>query len=168
LDDDFFEDEARRYLDHIEDCIREALSPRNSRVVSPENKKELERALYRLRPSFDELAKWFIDPTGPIRAVYGYEKLWVLLSAVFVGGSRGVVTKSHEKFHDAARTRMMRAGRDRPEILEAIIAVRGHNNPADHPHSVAALFLDRVNAWLKECGHKPVLVDALARKIPHT
>jgi hypothetical protein len=171
LDDKFHEDGARGFLDHIEDCIRSALSPENSRVLTPEDKRHLEWALDKLRPSFDELAKWFIDPmreTSPSRAIYGYEKLWRLLGAVFVGGSRGVVTKSHKKFHDAERTRTMRAGRDRPEILEAIIAVRGHNNPDKHRYTVAGRILDKVNAWLKEHGHKPVLVDALAKKIPHT
>jgi hypothetical protein len=100
--------------------------------------------------------------------MYGYEKLWALLSAAFLGGSRGIVTKSHKKFHDAERTRKMRAGRDRPEILEAIIAARGHNNPDKHPYAVAARILDKVNVRLKERGHKPVLVDTLARRIPHT
>src|ERR1700730_344282 len=93
------EDEARGFLDYIEKCIRGALSPENSRVLTPENKRELEEALDRLRPSFDELAKWFIDPmreTSPSRAMYGYEKLWALLGAVFVGGSGGTVTDSGE------------------------------------------------------------------------
>jgi hypothetical protein len=174
LDDDFLkdsEDGARRLLNDIEGYIRVALSPEVSPVLAPENKRELERALDRLRPSFDELAKWFIDPmreTKPSRAMYGYEKLWEFMDAVFVVGSRGVVTESHKKFHDAEGARTMRAGRDRPEILEAIIAVRGHNNPADHPYSVAALKLDSVNAWLEEHGYKPVKSDALARRIPHT
>jgi hypothetical protein len=63
---------------------------------------------------------------------------------------------------------LMRAKRVRPEILEAVIAVRGHNNPADHPYSVAGSLLAKVNAWLEKYGYKPVLVDALARRIPHT
>jgi hypothetical protein len=65
-------------------------------------------------------------------------------------------------------TSLMRARRVRPEILEAIIAVRGHNNPENHPYSVAESLLPRVNAWLKKHDHKPVLVDALAKRIPHT
>jgi hypothetical protein len=62
----------------------------------------------------------------------------------------------------------MRARRVRPEVVEALIAVRGHNNPADHPYAVASSSLSKVNTWLKEHGKKPVLVDALARNIPHT
>jgi hypothetical protein len=58
--------------------------------------------------------------------------------------------------------------RVRPEILEAIIAVRGHNNPENHPYSVAESLLPRVNAWLEKHDLKPVLVDALAKRIPHT
>jgi hypothetical protein len=171
LDDDFLEDRARELLDNIEDCIRGALSPNALKVLTQENKRELERALDRLRPSFDELAKWFIDPlreTKFHRAMYGYEKLWELLIAAFVSGSRGVVTESHKKLHNAEGTRTMRAGRERPEILEAIIAVRGHNNPDEHPYTVAARILDKVNAWLKTHGYKPVLVKALATRIPHT
>ena len=52
--------------------------------------------------------------------------------------------------------------------MEAIIAVHGHNNPDEHPYAVAGSILGTVNAWLKERGYKPVLVDALARKIPRT
>jgi hypothetical protein len=63
---------------------------------------------------------------------------------------------------------LMRAKRARPEILEAIIAVRGHNNPENHRYSVAASLLPRVNAWLEKHDYKPVLVDALAKRIPHT
>jgi hypothetical protein len=63
----------------------------------------------------------------------------------------------------------MRSKRERPEIEQALIAVRcGHNNPDEHPYTVAATFLPKVNAWLKEHGYNPVLVDALARRIPHT
>jgi hypothetical protein len=69
---------------------------------------------------------------------------------------------------DAQHKANMRAKRERPEILEAIIAVRGHNNPDPHPYTIAARILERVNAWLKERDYKPVLVDALAKKIPRT
>jgi len=62
----------------------------------------------------------------------------------------------------------MRAKRHRPEILEAIIAVRGHNNPDNHPYTVAARILSGVNAWLEERGYKPVLKKALAGRIAHT
>jgi hypothetical protein len=62
----------------------------------------------------------------------------------------------------------MRSKRDRPEILQAIIAVRGHNNPDDHRYTAAADILKNVSAWLEERGYKPVSVDALARKIPRT
>jgi hypothetical protein len=63
---------------------------------------------------------------------------------------------------------LMRARRDRPEIVEAIIAVRGHNNPDNHRYTVAARILPGVNAWLKEHGYKPVLRKALAGRIAHT
>jgi hypothetical protein len=57
----------------------------------------------------------------------------------------------------------------RPEIEQALIAVRGgHNNPDKHPYAVAARNLPKVNAWLKERGYKPVLVKALAARIAHS
>jgi hypothetical protein len=63
----------------------------------------------------------------------------------------------------------MRSKRKRPEIEQALIAVRGgHNNPDEHPYAVAATFLPKVNAWLKERGYKPVLKKALAARIGHT
>jgi hypothetical protein len=68
----------------------------------------------------------------------------------------------------APHTALMRAKRDRPELVEAIIAVHGHNNPDNHPYKVAEMILPRVNAWLKKRHYKPVLADALARRIPHT
>jgi hypothetical protein len=174
LDDKFHEDGARGFLDHIEDCIRSALSPENSRVLTPEDKRHLEWALDKLRPSFDELAKWFIDPmreTSPSRAIYGYEKLWRLLGAVFVGGSRGTVTDSGKNYFDAERTRMMRAKRERPEILDAIVAVRG-DGPVEHPWSTAAKIYDRVNTWLESHGHHAdAIKDAIyrgLRKLPRS
>lgn len=108
------EDEARGFLDYIEKCVREALSPKNSRVLTPENKRELEEALDRLRPSFDELAKWFIDPmreTSPSPLCTAM-KNWALLGAVFVGGSRGTVTDSGEiYFINYVKTQKMRDAR---------------------------------------------------------
>jgi hypothetical protein len=167
LNDDFLEDSARRFLDHIEDCIRGALSPEASPVLAPENKRELERALYRLRPSFDELAKGFIDPlreTKPNRAMYGYEKLWEFMDAVFVGGSRGVVTDSGKNYFAAERRRIMRAKRERPEILDAIVAVRG-DGPVEHPSSTAVKIYDRVNTWLESHGRADASEDAIYRRL---
>jgi hypothetical protein len=41
---------------------------------------------------------------------------------------------------------LMRDKKDKhPEILEAIIAVRGHNNPAEHRYGVADAKLDKIN-----------------------
>jgi hypothetical protein len=79
--------------------------------------------------------------------------------------------KSDPILDDASRLHAarMRSKRKRPEIEQALIAVRGgHNNPDEHPYAVAAKFLPKVNAWLKERDYKPVLVDALARRITHT
>jgi hypothetical protein len=81
--------------------------------------------------------------------------------------------KSDSLLDDARRLEehaaWLRSKRKRPEIEQALIAVRGgHNNPDEHRYAVAATFLPKVNAWLKERGCKPILVDALARKIPRS
>jgi hypothetical protein len=62
----------------------------------------------------------------------------------------------------------MRSKRKPRPVAEAIIAVRGHNNPADHPYTVAEKILPRVNAWLKERGHGPVSPDTVGKKIPRS
>lgn len=68
----------------------------------------------------------------------------------------------------APHTALMRAKRNRPEIVDAIIAVRGHNNPDNHPYTVAARILPGVNTWLDSHGYRPVKKKALAERIAHT
>ena len=166
------EDGARGFLDHIEDCIRVALSPENSRILAPENKRELERALDRLRPSFDELAKWFIDPlreTKPSHAMYGYEKLWELLSAVFVGGSRGTVTDSGKNYFDNVKTQKMRDARaSAPEEVALRAAIEAERWPGqiEHTWKEASAIRAAVNKRLKSGGFDPVKVGKILRRLP--
>ena len=166
------EDEARGFLYYIEDCIRGALSPENSRVLTPENKRELEKALDRLRPSFDELAKWFIDPmreTSPSRAIYGYEKLWRLLGAVFVGGSRGTVTDSGEiYFINYVKTQKMRDARaSAPAEVALRAAIEAERRPGqiEHPWKEASAIRDAVNKRLKSDGFGPVKVGKILLRL---
>ena len=167
------EDEARGFLDYIEKCIRGALSPENSRVLTPENKRELEEALDRLRPSFDELAKWFIDPmreTSPSRAMYGYEKLWALLGAVFVGGSGGTVTDSGEiYFINYVKTQKMRDARaSAPEKVALRAAIEAERRPGQFMHTwkEASAIRNAVNKRLKSDGFDPVKVGKILRRLP--
>ncbi|HEY4848003.1 MAG TPA: hypothetical protein VIH87_09485 [Methylocella sp.] len=166
------EDEARGFLYYIEDCIRGALSPENSRVLTPENKRELEKALDRLRPSFDDLAKWFIDPmreTSPSRAMYGYEKLWALLAAVFVGGSRGTITDSGEiYFINYVKTQKMRDARaSAPAEVALRAAIEAERRPGqiEHPWKEASAIRDAVNKRLKSDGFGPVKVGKILLRL---
>jgi hypothetical protein len=147
------------------------LSPANSRIVTPEDKKELEWALARLRPSFDELAKWFIDPmreTRPSQAIYGYEKLWDLISSAFVGGSRGTVTVSGKNYVHHVQTQKMRDDRASAPaevaLLKAIVAERG-DSPVEHPFKEADAILKNVNMRLESDEFPPVTVDAIYRRL---
>jgi hypothetical protein len=69
--------------------------------LTVEDKAELERGLKTLRPAFDELAKCFLDPlrdSAQSRAMYGYVKLWELMTAAFQIGAYGIVTDSAKAF----------------------------------------------------------------------
>jgi hypothetical protein len=91
------ENEARAFVQCIESCIEDSLSPAAAKTVTPDDKAALERALSALRPSFDELAKCFFDPVReqkPAFSEHGYYLLWRLIGAAFVAGSRGTMSES--------------------------------------------------------------------------
>jgi hypothetical protein len=99
------ENEARAFVQHIESCIEASLSPAAVKTVAPDDKAALERALSALRPSFDELAKWFFDPLReqkPAVCEHGYCTLWSLLGAAFVAGSRGTMSESARSYASRA------------------------------------------------------------------
>jgi hypothetical protein len=77
-----------------------------------------------------------------------------------------------EVIRDYSGKLMGDANDKRPEIRKAIIAVRGHNDPHEHPYKLAGEILHDVNRWLKKTGQKPAGKDrktgkeAIARRIP--
>ena len=92
---------ARDYVQYIENRVKGALSSAAAEVVIPADKTSLERSLDALRPSFDELAKWFFDPVReqkPNLCEYGYSMLWRLMWAAFSAGARGIVSESAQRF----------------------------------------------------------------------
>lgn len=112
LIDDSMKESARTLVDHIENCAEGSLSP--SAPAKGEERASLDRALKRLRPAFDEISKWFIDPikeSKPSRANYGYEKLSELLAAAFVIGQCGTVTEGAKSFFMSENAK----GKGRPE-----------------------------------------------------
>jgi hypothetical protein len=88
---------ALMLVEHIEELARVAWSPAAQKALDPEEGTELRRSLKRLGPTFDELAKWFVEPlreTKPSCADYGYEKLRELMLDVFIVGSRATMSDS--------------------------------------------------------------------------
>jgi hypothetical protein len=65
-------------------------------------------------------------------------------------------------------TRLRAKRKPKRPVAEAVAAVRRHNNPADHPHTVARSILSKVNAWLEERGFDPVSSDTVAKEIPRS
>jgi hypothetical protein len=152
-----------------------------------EDEKQLVRDLFARpfsRQSLDDAIAAFNDLSGKDRRALAAEFLSSPLGKNFESLLRGFahaaeklapqleavtkfdLKKAILKLAPVIAAELAREKRKRPEITEAVIAVRGRNTPAAHPHTVAALILDKVNAWLRERGYKPVLIDALARRIP--
>ncbi|QBR72171.1 hypothetical protein CU048_13820 [Beijerinckiaceae bacterium] len=102
-------------LDYLEKMALGALSPKAEKVVTPADRARLEAALTRLRPAFDELAKWFIEPlrqTKPSRADYGYEQIHHFIAAAVSISSMGTMSDSAQKlaeFEKLGRARDRRA-----------------------------------------------------------
>jgi hypothetical protein len=95
------EEHCRKFIQHVEDVAAAALSDCNKPYLEGGERVEVEKALGRLRLSFDELAKWFVEPlrdSQPGKMQYGYEKLWALVSAAYLIGSRGTITDAGRKF----------------------------------------------------------------------
>ena len=105
-------DEARAFLQYIEDIINDSLSSpmftlsdkaelaEEKKADLEKEKTELERARGELRLSFDELAKCFFDPLleqKPSLREYGYHLLWRVMGAAFVAGSRGTLSAASRK-----------------------------------------------------------------------
>jgi hypothetical protein len=93
----FFREGAQAFLKIIEDSIGTALSEANDKFLESEDKKLLESAKEELRSCFDEIVKYFVIPSSienQSLEEYRYEALWSFMSAIFVAGSRGIVSNS--------------------------------------------------------------------------
>jgi hypothetical protein len=93
-----FEQEVRRSLDFIEDVAGAAL--KFDRLTA-DDREIIKKGLARVRPAFDELAKWFIEPlrqTKPSNVEYGYEKLYELVSWAWALGAKADVPESADSY----------------------------------------------------------------------
>jgi hypothetical protein len=96
-----FEDGARSFLNHIESCANISLMPPGSLCLPEDEYATLKFASEELRPAFDELVKWFIEPlreTQPSRCEYGYQQIGTLLGAAFHIGTHGTVTEGAKNY----------------------------------------------------------------------
>lgn len=166
------EEGARSFLDHIEDCLRRSIRPVNSKIITRGDKLKLQWALARLRPSFDELAKWFIDPmreTRPSDAVYGYDKLWELMAAAFLAGGRGTVAVNGKKYWRHVQAQKMRdARRATPKEVALRTAIVAESRPGriERTWKEANAIRGAVNKRLTLNGFDPVNTDKIRRRLP--
>jgi len=107
---DLSEADARDFIGVLEFFARDALA---AKALTLENSKELERAVERLKWSFDQLVEWYIEPvreTAPDVADFGYNKLWDLMGAAFVIGQHvGFIDKRAQKILRDAQAGFMRS-----------------------------------------------------------
>jgi hypothetical protein len=97
------EDGLRLFIDHIEKCTApppaSASAPKqddDDGLSKADDIAALDRASKKLRPAFDQVFKWAIEPlkeTKPSKAEYIAEQLWELLSATLIAGQCGTISK---------------------------------------------------------------------------
>lgn len=142
------------------------------RIIHPENKDVLVRAMLRLEISFEELAKHFIEPNLPAKshhAEYGYETIWELMQASFVIGSIARPTDPAKEFFKHEHAEEMRAAKGaksapaKTALINAVVAVRGAGPPAPTAWKEAECILDPVNRQLKSVGFEHVKGDKIRR-----
>jgi hypothetical protein len=149
------EDEVRAFVQHVESCIKDSLSPAAAKTVTPDDKAALEQALSALRPSFDELAKCFFDPVreqNPAFCEHGYYLLWSLMGAAFVAGSCGTISQSARSY--ASRVNALKSPRsqkktDRQTKLRSFL----RQNYSDEPVKKTRTFAEIIRpAFLEYLG----------------
>jgi hypothetical protein len=172
MPDKHFAAGARDFLRTIKEYGQAALSPKAERIIHPENKDVLVRAMLRLEISFEELAKHFIEPNLPAKshhAEYGYETIWELMQASFVIGSIARPTDPAKEFFKHEHAEEMRAAKGaksapaKTALINAVVAVRGAGPPAPTAWKEAECILDPVNRQLKSVGFEHVKVDKIRR-----
>ena len=120
------ENEARAFVQHIEECIEASLSEGAAKLLAPDDRAELERALSALRPSFEELAKSFLDPLreqDPALYEQGYYRLWSLMGAAFVAGSRGTISGSAQTYTSRVKALKQPSSKVKQKRIDALKVV---------------------------------------------
>jgi hypothetical protein len=152
----FFREGAQAFLKIIEGSIGTALSEVNDKFLESEDKKLLEGAKEELRSCFDEIVECFVIPSSAGNQSleeYRYEALWSFMSAIFVAGSRGVVSNSVRNYlrpiiegeRQDRQAGLARAGKNIIDVArnaELLKAIRDELGPARF--SVSEKFASRV------------------------
>jgi hypothetical protein len=146
-----------KFLDEFRALSSEEKHALAAKVLEGTDLSGLSQAAARFATSFIEVAEVLVAASKSPR----YRLAQDLMEALDDPWIRRLIQEVNAK--------LAREKRSRPELLKAIIDVRGgHNDPAGHPYSIAGKILDRVNGRLKKDGHKLASKDAIARRIPHT
>jgi hypothetical protein len=152
----FFREGAQAFLKSIEDSIDTALSEANNEFLDSEDKKFLDNAKEELPSCFDEIVKCFVIPSSignQSLEEYRYEALWSFMSAIFVAGSRGVVSNSVrnylrpiiEREKQDRQAGLARAGKNLTDVArnaELLKAIRDELGPAQF--SVSEKFASQI------------------------
>ena len=94
------EDGVRSLPDHIEECAKTAIQPSDPSLPAEEIE-TLEFCISELRPYFDDLTKWLIDPlekSRPYQREVAFEKLWGLTGSTLRIGVHATLTKGVENY----------------------------------------------------------------------
>jgi len=170
------EEGARHFADYLDKIGKGESLPSKVRVyLSADNSEaELDVVTDRLHDSFEELAKWFIDPLKegkPARAEYGYEKLWILMSAAYVIGQQRAVTPAAKKFFDHTGTRKPRESRKKAGQTKKSLAIQAYLEGKiteahfQSPYGAASGWLDEINVHLGKLGLGSSSTASIGREI---
>jgi hypothetical protein len=124
--------DARKFLEHVEECARAALHPINDRVLTHGDRQTLETGLEKLRPAFEELAAVIRETAKPGIGPVGWGALHRVMGWAFAIGCKSDVQDSAEPYLQSRRAKAPRCTRPNPineHILKTLVE-RGRSIPA--------------------------------------
>jgi hypothetical protein len=123
---------ARKFLEHVEECARDALHPINDRVLTNKDRQTLEAGLEKLRPAFEELAAVIRETAKPGIGPVGWGALSAVMGWAFALGCKSDVQDSAEPYLQSRRAKVPRCIRPNPinEHIFKLLVKRGRSTPA--------------------------------------
>jgi hypothetical protein len=125
----FMEDGAREFVGRLEDIARHSLSP-EAKAMTADDRRQLTRAMEKLRPAFDELAQVIetMRPDSASRTQLAYASIHKIMEHAFNIGVYATVTDSAGAYARngqaalAQRAKVVRADERKRNLRAAIIA----------------------------------------------